>query len=217
MPGRSRVIPDARLRAVDQRREIGRAIRTARSGLGATQAAVGRLTGRSGPSISRIERGRSPGASLDDLVVLGAAVGLRIRFVAYPDGPAVRDEAQVALLRRFRARIGLAWRWQLEVPMPIAGDRRAVDAVISAEGGRCVVEAIVRVADMQAQLRAMRLKTRDLGIERLLLVVADTHANRRLLAGVADVAALALPVGSRAALRSLRSGRVPPGDALIVA
>lgn len=186
-------------------------------GLGATQAAVGALTGRSGPSVSRIERGRTARVSLDDLVVLGAAVGLRVRLAAYPDGPAVRDEAQVALLRRFRARIGPAWRWQLEVPMPIAGDRRAVDAVIFAEAGRCVVEAIVRVADLQAQLRAMRLKTRDVGIERLILVVADTHANRRILAGVADVAALAFPVGSRSALQSLRAGRVPPGDALIVA
>lgn len=185
-------------------------------GLGATQAAIGALTGRSAACISRIERGLATGVPFDQLVIVAAAVGLRLHLAAFPDDRAVRDAGQVALLRRFRERIGPAWSWQLEVPMPLAGDRRAVDAVITAGPQRCVVEAIVRLVDLQAQLRAIRLKTRDLGIERVVVVVAATHVNRRVLGGAGDVAALSLPVGGRTALRSLRAGRLPAGDALIL-
>ena len=210
------MISEARERAAGQRREIGRAIRTARIAAGLTQRRIGSLVGRSPAWVSRLERGTAPGLALDQLAVVAAAVGLRVGITVYPDGAAIRDAGQVALLRRFRERIGPAWRWQLEVPMPQLGDRRAVDAVIAAGTQRCVVEAVVRLVDLQAQLRAIRLKTRDLGIGRLVVVVAATHVNRRVLDGVGDVAALSLPVGSRAAFRSLRSGREPDGDALIL-
>jgi transcriptional regulator with XRE-family HTH domain len=209
------VTSDARERATGQRREIGRAIRTARMGAGVTQLRIGLLVGRSPGWVSRLERGGIPGVPLDQLAVVAAVVGLRLGIAVYPNGGTVRDAGQIALLRRFRERIGPAWSWRLEVPMPLSGDRRAVDAVITAGTQQCVVEAVVRLVDLQAQLRAMRLKTRDLGIERLVVVVAATHVNRRVLGGAADVAGLSLPVGGRAALRSLRAGRVPDGDALI--
>lgn len=50
--------------------------------------------------------------------------------------------------------------------MPLAGDLRAADALVSIPNCRIVVEVITRLADFQAQLRAARRKQRDLGAHR---------------------------------------------------
>ena len=209
-------LAETRQRASELRRNLGREVRVARLMSGASVRNAGSAVGRSGAWVSRVERGLVPGVSITDVTILAGAVGLRLRLSTFPDGPAVRDAAQVALLGRLRARIGPAWRWQLEVPVPIRGDRRAVDAVISSPGGRCVVEAIVRLVDLQAQWRAISLKVRDLGIERAVVVVADTRANRRVLAGSRDLWQAALPVGTRVGIRTLRDGAVPPDDVLLL-
>ena len=193
-------------------REIGRAIR--RHGwLGADVGGGGKADGRSGP-LGIAERARQDRQASPSMTwcVLGAAVGLRMSVSsAYPDGPAVRDEAQVALLRRFRARIGPAWRWQLEVPMPIPAT--AVPLTRSSRHERADVSwrRSRRSHDLQAQLRPIRLKTRDMRHR-----ACDcrrsriTTRNRRIFAGAADVVPLGFPVGSRAAIRSLSAGRRPP-------
>ena len=81
--------------------------------------------------------------------------------------------------------------------MPIAGDLRAADALISIEGCRCMVEIITRLADFQGQLRAARIKLRDLGL---------------LLTALTD----AFPVGTKVALARFGAGLDPGGDALIL-
>ncbi|MEO8247529.1 MAG: helix-turn-helix transcriptional regulator [Chloroflexota bacterium] len=216
MPGRFDHLADTRHRASELRRLVGREIRVARLMSGATVRTAGSAIGRSGAWVSRVERGLVPGVSITDVTTLAGAVGLRVRLSTFPDGPAVFDAGQVALLGRLRTRIGPGWRWQLEVPMPIRGDRRAVDAVISSAGGRCVVEAIVRLVDLQAQWRAIALKARDLGIDRTIVVVAATRANRRTLAGSRDLWEAALPIGTRAGLRALQAGSLPSDDALLL-
>ncbi len=216
MPGRFDHLADTRQRASELRRLVGREVRVARLMSGATVRTAGSAVGRSGSWVSRVERGLVPGVSIADVTILAGAVGLRVRLNTFPDGPAVRDAGQVALLGRLRARIGPGWRWQLEVPVPIRGDRRAADAVITSAGGRCVIEAIVRLVDLQAQWRAIALKSRDLGIDRVIVVVAATRANRRTLAGSRDLWESVLPVGTRAGIRALRAGSLPPDDALLL-
>ncbi len=152
----------------------------------------------------------------DELGELAAAVGLRLSVSAWPDAPAIRDVGQVAVIRQFRQRIGPGWSWQLEVPVPIPGDRRAVDAVIRAGDGSAAIVAVTQVHDLQAQLRAIRLKARDMRIERVIVVVRASDRNRRMLRGAADIAALGFPVGTRAALQALAGGRLPDGDALVL-
>lgn len=204
-------------RAADQRREIGSQVRSARRARGVALATVGAAVGRSAAWVSRVERGHAPGVSLDDLAGLGAAVGIRISVSAWPDGPAVRDAGQIDLLRRVQARTGSALTWQLEVPMPIPGDRRAVDAVVRAiDGAACVIEAITRIHDLQAQLRSIRLKARDLGIERIVVVVAATARNRALLRQLSDVVGLSFSLDTRAALTTMAAGRIPERDAIIL-
>jgi hypothetical protein len=78
------------------------------------------------------------------------------------------------------------------------------------------VEAYSRLRDVQAQVRAAQLKREAGGVQRLVLLVAATHANRRALAGVAPLLLAAFPVPARAALRALGAGEDPGGDALIL-
>ena len=197
-------------------RELGRELRVARVTSGLTQREVGRRLDRSGSHVSRTEHGLLVAVRLRDLVRHAAAVGLRPHVRLYPTGRRPLDGAQLAALARFRGRLHPTWRVALEVPVPRAGDLRAADAVISLPGCRCAVEVITRLADVQAQLRAARLKHRDLGTDRLLIVLAATSANRRMLRSIPMGAIDDLPVGSRAALQALGGGADPGADALIL-
>jgi hypothetical protein len=125
------------------------------------------------------------------------------------------DAPQLALLNRFRARIAAIWRWEQEVPVPIEGDLRAVDARITAGGSTIVIEAITRLADVQAQTRAAQLKRRDIGAQRLILLLAATAANRRAVREAGPALAGAFPITTRATLDALAAGRDPGGDALL--
>lgn len=61
----------------------------------------------------------------------------------------------------------------------------------------------------------MMLKQRDAPVPRLIVVVAATHANRRAVAAVADVARSTFPLGTREVLASLRRRQPPRGNGLI--
>ena len=78
------------------------------------------------------------------------------------------------------------------------------------------IEAISRLRDVQAQLRAIELKREAAGAQRLVLLVADTHANRRAIRDAGPLIRGAFTVGTRAALAALAAGRDPGGDALVV-
>jgi hypothetical protein len=94
------------------------------------------------------------------------------------------------------------------------GDLRAFDAYMDIEGG-IGLEFVTRFHDCQAQLRAIRLKQRDSGIARIVVVVKGTHANRVALHAVADVVHATFPIGTRRALAALANGEAPGGDALV--
>ena len=195
---------------------IGKELRLARVTGGKTQ---GRIAGRLGTSQSRvsiIERGRCPSVTILQLSRHAASVGLRLHIAAYPGGRRLLDTPQLALLNRFRARIARAWRWEQEVPMPIEGDLRAADCRITRDGCAIVVEAITRLADVQAQIRAAQLKRRDLGAQRLTILLAATGANRRAVREAGPALADTFPVAPRAALTQLAAGRDPGGDTLIL-
>ena len=189
--------------------EIGGSIRSARLAAGLPLSVVGGASGRSASWVSRVERGLVRSVSLDELIVLGAAVGLKVWVTTFPAERAIRDAPQLALLRRFRARIGERWTWSYEVVVPVMRDQRAADAVIRIGSSTVMVEAFTRFADAQAQLRAVRLKARDMGIGRIIIVAAATRANRAALAVAGDVLASDFPLGTRAILRALASGRDP--------
>jgi transcriptional regulator with XRE-family HTH domain len=197
-------------------RAVGEELREARLQASLTQCELGAAVGVSASAISRIELGESPHVAFETLARLGAALGLDVVLRAYPNGDAVRDAAQLALLARFRACLPASVRHRAEVPLGIPGDRRAWDDVIDGLGWWLPVEAESRLRDVQALHRRISLKCRDAGADCVLLVVADTRHNRHVLRMYSAEFATAFPVPGRVALASLRAGRRPEGNAVVL-
>jgi transcriptional regulator with XRE-family HTH domain len=196
--------------------ELGIELREARIGRGLRLVDVARAASTSASHISRIERGLTGDLSVLHLAAHGAVVGLKLHARFYPAGGGLRDAAQLDLLRRLRARIGDRWRWQLEAPLEIAGDLRAFDALISNEQTTVAIEAITRLRDARAQLRAATLKQRDGNVPRLVLLIKGTQHNREALASAADVLATTFPLGIRATLNALAEGMDPGENGIVL-
>jgi hypothetical protein len=106
----------------------------------------------------------------------------------------------------------------LEVPLPRRDDRpeqRAWDLVISGNGERTAAEFEARLYDLQAQERRWKLKLRDDPVDHLLVVVADTRANRRVLAEFSDVLVGLARLRTEKVLGLLRAGHPPTGVILL--
>jgi transcriptional regulator with XRE-family HTH domain len=217
VPGtRRNPIHEAAIQADWSLREIGRELRLARIAAGLSQRQVASALGWSQARVSHVEHGQYPSARLRDLSRFAAVVGMRLWSRVYPGVRHVVDGPQLALLGRLHRRVDPAAGWDLEVPMPIEGDLRAADGRIRLATCSVLVEAITRLADAQAQVRAAQRKRRDLGCDHLILLIGETGANRRALHEAGHAFVAAFPITQRAALRALAAGRDPGGDAIIL-
>lgn len=196
--------------------ELGNELREGRVGAGLSQADVGRAVGVSTAQVSRIERALLPHVALGDLVGIAATLGLDLSARLYPVGDPIRDAAHVALLRRLQARLHPTLSWRTEVPLPLAGDRRAWDAVIRGIGFLVAVEAETRLHDVQSMSRRLASKRRDGGVDAVILLVADTRHNRAALDAAASGLRSDFSGDARSTLRSLGGGQDPGRSSIIV-
>jgi transcriptional regulator with XRE-family HTH domain len=216
MSGRDRRV-DAGTRIA--RRALGRVghdLRVARRSAGVSQAVLGETIGCSHAQVSRIELGRHDRVALEDLARAASVLGLRLAIQLYPIGPPMRDVAHVRLLGRLRERLGPGLEWRIEVGLPLPGDLRAWDAVISAGNARIAVEAETRLEDLQALLRRIELKRRDDPVDGVVLLVNRTAFNVAVVRASAALLGAAFPASPRAALADLAAGRVPDGSVLLL-
>ena len=191
-------------------------LRQTRLSAGLSQATVAEASGLSPTQISRIERLHLPSASFDQVARLASVLGLDLSVRFYPAGQPLRDQAHLELIARLRARLGPGLVVRTEVPVPIAGDPRAWDAVVDGAPKPIGTEAETRLRDWQALERRIALKARDSGIDRVILLVSATRANRAALR-VAQASLHAMfPIPARVALRALAEGHDPGGSAIIV-
>lgn len=181
-----------------------------------TQRRVAGLLHVSQSEVSRREHGHVTTFNLLQISRHAAVVGLQPSVSLWPLVRRPLDQPQLELLGRLRDRIGLAWDWSFEVPMPIPGDLRAGDAVVRSGTCRCLVEAFTRFVDHQAQVRSAHLKRRDLGVDRLVLLVSDTNANRAVIRAAGPILRESFPIGTRQAIGAMAAGEDPGGDALII-
>lgn len=216
MPPRRHTLSEADRFLAWLRTDLGMELRLARHNAGATMQQVAHKLGWSKSKISRIERGLSPCVTLADINAFAAVVGLRPYFKLYPFGPSLRDVGQVELLAALNVRMSPRWHSEHEVLMPKPGDLRAADQVSTIPGCRLMVEAFRRFIDYQAQSRAARVKQRDLGADRLLLLLEDTRTNRRALAAAGLEPRRSFPIPQRAMLAALAAGRDPDGDGIVL-
>jgi transcriptional regulator with XRE-family HTH domain len=212
---RERTLDRARHRGAQALVRIGDELRDARVAANLTQTELGAVVGISGSELSRIEHGQAAWVSYLTLGMIAAALGLDLSVRTFPAGDAVRDGAQLALLARFRARLG-SLRHVPEVGLPRAGDLRAWDEVAFGAAWSIPVDAESRLRDVQAVARRASLKLRDSGFDRMILLLADTRHNRHVLRLAGDSLSGAFPVPGRHALASLERGRCPAGSAIVV-
>ena len=166
--------------------------------------------------LGRVERGELVRLTFEQACRAAAAVGLDLSVRTFPDGDPVRDAGQLRLLERFRSLLPVGATWRTEVPLPIPGDRRAWDATLQLLGRKAGCEAETKALDIQALERRLALKLRDGEVDVLIVIVADTPANRRTLAMHREELRALLPLDTREILGSLRRGRVPGASGLVV-
>jgi transcriptional regulator with XRE-family HTH domain len=197
-------------------KSLGDEVRSARLGLGLSQRVLARACGLSASQMSRLERGRSPEVPLRTLAVVFAVLGMRLSARPYPEGVPLRDAAHAALLARFRAELPPEITMRTEVPLGIDRDLRAWDAVLETTDDTCRLEAETALYDLQAQERRIALKMADAGVERVILLVADTHRNRRVLREYRGLVSARFPLDSRAVMSALRAGSLPGRSGVVI-
>ncbi len=195
--------------------DMGRELRLARISAGMRQIDVARALGTSKSRVCRVEQGRVSTLTIEALARHAAVVGLKPYLKLFPLGRRLLDAPQIGLLGRFRVRLHRSWTWETEVPMPIPGDLRSGDCRISIPGCSVLVEAFTRFADHQRQTANAARKKRDLGVDRLILLVAATHANREAVAAASAVSDGSFPMGTRETLAAITEGRDPGADAIV--
>ena len=202
----------ARIAMEDQRRVLADIAR-AQLAAGLSDAAIAEACQTSRWTVARIVSGAQ---AVDPVALakIGAVVGVDVRTRAYPAGDPIRDAGQQRLLGRLRSHLHPSIAMRLEIPLGIEGDRRAWDAMLQAATWREPAEAETVVDDVQALERRLRLKMRDGGEDRLILVIAATRRNRRAL-DAAPLAFAGFQRNARRVLAALRSGRDPGGSAIL--
>ena len=211
-------------RPADRGRRRGRVLlrdavaefRRARVDASLSQALIGRALGRSDAWVSWTESGRNESLSVVDMSAMLACSGLELSLRAYPSGGGLRDAPQIEILAEFRGLVVPPWGWASEVPMPIAGDLRAWDCVLSRAVFRVGVDAESRLRDAQAVDRRVMLKQRDSGVDRAVILIRGTRSNRAALHEFGHALRANFPIPSAVALQALREGKDPGGNAIII-
>lgn len=203
------------LRADRVVRATGLDLRAWRHAAGLTQREVARAAHISRSLLCNLELARARNVTVRTLAVLNSVLGHELSVKGFPVGEPIRDAAQVRLLDRLRDRVHPAFRWTLEAPMPIAGDLRAWDARL--DGLVSIgVEAETRLSDLQQLQRRVALKQRDSGVDRIVLLVASTHHNRKVVEGAVATLRQSLPLDTRETLLALGRGRDPGANGLVI-
>ena len=221
MPARRGPLTRGTERGMSLVQALMREAEAARIANGTSYVAIGRALRLGSGQVAKIMRSQTSRVSVVRVAQILEAVGLRLAASAFPAGPPVRDAGQLALLARFRERISPALRWSEEVPvveLMTAGvaDLRAWDAGIDGAAVRVRLDAETHVGDLQLVQRRVALKQRDGLVGCVILLLSDTQHHRRLLRVAGDGLRAQFPVSQRAALRALRDGAAPGGNAIVL-
>jgi hypothetical protein len=153
--------------------------------------------------------------TIDLVARIAPVLGKQLAASLYPFGDPVRDAGHLRLLARLRQRLHPGLLWRAEVPIPITGDPRSAAGIIKGTFGEILVEAETHVGDIQDLERRIGAKARDLGADRVILLVADTRHNKHVIR--TNPALLErFPVSARSCMRALAAGADPRGDSLVV-
>lgn len=208
MPTSERGIDRATRRASRFLVELGEELRRARAEAGLSQAAVGARVDLSQSLIARIEAGRHRSLSIQSAARLLSCVGRDLSVRVYRGAGPIHDIGQLRMLEELKSRVPSGLRFRTEVPIGLAGDQRAWDAVTDGPGLAVAWECYTRLEDVQATERALNLKQRDAGMPCVVLVLKESRHNREAVRAAPGLRR-SFPLGARAIFGALRSGHQP--------
>jgi transcriptional regulator with XRE-family HTH domain len=154
--------------------------------------------------------------SVVELAEMASLLGLELGAALYPLGDPLRDRGHQALLKRFRDLLAATVKVVAEVPLPNPGDRRSWDLLLRIEHQRVGVEAETRIRDVQLLVRRVRERESDGGADEVLLVLAESAVNRRLLRDLLEALGPRFATPSRQIFKALRAGQPLPGSGVIL-
>ena len=82
--------------------------------------------------------------------------------------------------------------------------------------GRIGAKAVGRLVDTQGQVRPILLKQDAAGVDRMILVLADTRHNRRAIIDGRPTIEPAFPLAARQLLSTLRAGELPSANGVLL-
>jgi transcriptional regulator with XRE-family HTH domain len=215
MPAQERVRAIGIQRSDALVRRLGKEARAARLRAGVSQAQLASALGCSRQWIGDMELGRLRSADARRITLLFAHLGHKLVINAYPTDEPMRDAGQLRLLERFNARLAPDWRRFAEAVMPVPGDLRAWDEML--RGPVSIgVEAETRPSELHTVERSMGAKQRDSGVDRMILVLAASAANRQLVQDHIGMLRQTFPLDTRATLAALAAGRDPGANGLVL-
>lgn len=194
---------------------LGTELRDARLSAGLSQERVAAAAGMSQSAVSRVELAQATGVTILDLARHCSALGLRLTLKTFPAGVPVRDAAQLSLIDRLRPQLHPIWRQSTEMLVGAPGDLRAWDLFLRGTG-TIGLDAETRLHDLQALQRRCEAKARDSGVDRIVLLVADTHHNRRVLREHREALRSTFPLDTRAVMATLRVGALPAASGIVL-
>ncbi|OGO53811.1 MAG: hypothetical protein A2V85_17440 [Chloroflexi bacterium RBG_16_72_14] len=192
-------------------------LKDARLAAGLSQEAAARGAGMSASQWGRVERGELASATTEQICRAARSLGLMLSLKLYPAGAPVRDAGHLALVERFEARLRPPLRLRREVALPVPGDRRAWDGVVDGDARPFFAEFETHLHDIQATDRRIDLKLRDDPRGSVVvLVVARSHHNRRVLAEFREALRSRFPLDGGAVLRAIGEGRGPAASGILM-
>jgi transcriptional regulator with XRE-family HTH domain len=200
-------------------RALGEEFRIARLSLGLSQRHVAQAVRISRSVYGRIERGVLHHLPLRLAFQIAAVLGLDLSARVYPGGSPTRDAAHAQRLRLLLTNVGRPLTYRTEVPLPATTDhpeRRSWDVVLYGQDQRTAVELEMRLYDVQGQIRRLHLKERDDPPDQLLLVIADTRGNRRVLNEFVDLFETLPRLRTASTLKALRAAKHPPRGLILL-
>ena len=197
------------------RQRLADELRGARLAAGVSQRHVARIAGTSQSEVSRLELAQADRATFSDVARVCAVLGLRLDVRTFPAGSPVRDAGQLRLVDRFRPHVHESFGWATEVLVGQQGDMRAWDVFLTGPG-TVGIDAETRLYDLQALQRKLEAKARDSGVDRVVLLVARTRHNARVLRDHREALRSTLPADTAEILGALRRGELPARNGIVM-
>jgi transcriptional regulator with XRE-family HTH domain len=215
MPRSQRLLSIGQRRGERLIRELADALREARIGLGLSLSRLSELAGVSRSKLWRLENARVERLDLVGAARLCQVLGLDLSLKTFPTGAPIRDAGHVRVMDRLAGETPNV-HWSREYTVPIAGDLRAWDMFARVENVSIGVTAETKFRDEQGLLRRERAKLRDSGVDRWILLLSDTRANRSVLNEIRESLREEFPLGGRGVLNALRAGRDPGANGIVL-